>query len=155
MSKYGSIRQHPSMNDLSKLQDAFLNSQPQANRSSSGDTTPQGSRFYTGSRTGSGESTPTGRSSYEYNGSASNNGSNYPSPVRPPRSERRPSLGNIALDDIGFGSDIPAGSGPGWDAAVRKLAQARAQAAAAMHKLSLAREQEQEFAPENGLVRFV
>jgi|TARA_B110001469_G_C9458002_1_gene230942 hypothetical protein len=38
---------------------------------------------------------------------------------------------------------------------MQKLAQAKAQAAAAMLRLSNARDQEGEFAPETGLVRFV
>ena len=38
---------------------------------------------------------------------------------------------------------------------MQKLTQAKAQAAAALQKLSVAREQELEYAPEMGLVRIV
>ena len=196
LSKYQSMK-HPSMNDLSKIDGALDRSyaQPQAQ--------PQAPHYsHPGNRPGSGESTPTGRSS-EYSVSARTSEQRgpgaYQSPVRPnlPRPDRRPSLGNIALDDVGFGRDLdlPTGEGPVWEvrrspsprirpahpcvlsthglsrpllpalvhlaprilsqAAMQKLAQAKAQAAAAMQRLSNARDQEGEFAPETGLVRFV
>ena len=196
LSKYQSMK-HPSMNDLSKIDGALDRSyaQPQAQ--------PQAPHYsHPGNHPGSGESTPTGRSS-EYSVSARTSEQRgpgaYQSPVRPnlPRPDRRPSLGNIALDDVGFGRDLdlPTGEGPVWEvrrspsprirpahpcvlsthglsrpllpalvhlaprilsqAAMQKLAQAKAQAAAAMQRLSNARDQEGEFAPETGLVRFV
>jgi len=126
---------NPSMNDLSKLAGALDSSYEPP-----------------------GESTPTGRSEHSVSARTSDyRGSGYQSPVRPPRPDRRPSLGNIALDDVGFGRDLdlPTGEGPVWEAAMQKLAQAKAQAAAAMLRLSNARDQEGEFAPETGLVRFV
>ena len=192
LSKYQRMK-NPSMNDLSKLDGALDKSyQPQAQ--------PQAPHnIHPGNRAGSGEITPTDRSEYLVSARTSNyrGPGAYQSPVRPPHPDRRPSLGNIALDDVGFGRDLelPTGEGPVWEvrrspraahsprpcvlssthgisppllsalahsapriwsqAAIQKLAQAKAQAAAAMQRLSNARDQGGEFSPETGLVRFV
>jgi len=127
LSKYQRMK-NPSMNDLSKLDHALEKSyQSQAQN------TPT-------------ESTSTDHSvsarTSDYRGPGA-----YQSPVRTPRPDRRPSLGDIALDDVGFGRDfeLPTGEGPVWEAAIEKLAQAKAQAAAAMQRLSNARDQGAEF----------
>jgi hypothetical protein len=94
LHKFQSMK-NPSMNDLSKLAGALDSSYEPP-----------------------GESTPTGRSEHSVSARTSDyRGSGYQSPVRPPRPDRRPSLGNIALDDVGFGRDLdlPTGEGPVWE----------------------------------------